>query len=217
MNISIGISRKSVFGITEGISVTIAQHNGGKPTFDELWASDNEAPKLDIYYREAIGDLERALQRWLVSSTGQFNLQAVGDDYNLKLKVSDSWPGKLTGLLENKIQDYLVHCLTEGWLNDFPVQVKRDYTALAVHDISDITYILSLKDLAFKEYVRAMDDAETEERNTHGTLAGRNGRDNAAVCVQQDYTDWSGVPRFVKYRKEYHGKENEQESDSADL
>lgn len=65
MKIEITISRKGVMGITEGISVTIAQHNGGMPSFDQLWASDSEAPKLDIYYREGISDLERRLEKWL--------------------------------------------------------------------------------------------------------------------------------------------------------
>lgn len=36
MKIEITISRKGVMGITEGISVTIAQHNGGTPSYDQL-------------------------------------------------------------------------------------------------------------------------------------------------------------------------------------
>ena len=78
-------------GITEGISVTISQHNGGTPSFEQLWASDSESPKLDIYYREGISDLERRLEKWLQESSAQFDLQATGEDYKLKLNVSRSW------------------------------------------------------------------------------------------------------------------------------
>ena len=61
----ISITRKSVMGIVEGISIIIAQKNDGTPTFEQLWASESEGRKLDIYYREAIGDLERRVTRQL--------------------------------------------------------------------------------------------------------------------------------------------------------
>lgn len=164
MEIKIVISRKGVMGITEGISVTIAQHNGGTPSFDQLWASDAESPKLDIYYREGISDLERRLEKWLQESSAQFDLQATGDDYTLRLDVSRSWPKRLEGLLKNKIQDYLVHTVTAGWLNDFEgISVKQDYQAMAAQDLDDIVYIVGLKSFAFAEKERAGETDKGEE------------------------------------------------------
>lgn len=151
-------------GITEGISVTISQHNGGTPTFEQLWASDSESPKLDIYYREGISDLERRLEKWLQESSAQFDLQAIGEDYKLKLNVSRSWPTRLEGLLKNKVQDYLVHTVTAGWLNDFEgISVKQDYQAMAAQDLDDIVYIVGLKSFGFAEKERAGETDKDEE------------------------------------------------------
>lgn len=159
-------------GITEGISVTIAQHNGGTPSFDQLWASDSEAPKLDIYYREGISDLERRLEKWLEKSSAQFDLQAIGDDYTLRLDVSRSWPTRLDGLLKNKVQDYLVHTVTAGWLNDFEgVSVKQDYQAMAAQDLNDIVYIVGLKSFGFAEKERAGESDKDAESD--GSAQGR--------------------------------------------
>ena len=159
-------------GITEGISVTIAQHNGGTPSFDQLWASDSEAPKLDIYYREGISDLERRLEKWLEKSSAQFDLQATGDDYTLRLDVNRSWPTRLDGLLKNKVQDYLVHTVTAGWLNDFEgVSVKQDYQAMAAQDLDDIVYIVGLKSFGFAEKERAGESDKDAESD--GSAQGR--------------------------------------------
>ena len=159
-------------GITEGISVTIAQHNGGTPSFEQLWASDAEGPKLDIYYREAISDLERRLEKWLTASSSQFDLQATGDDYTLRLDVNRSWPTRLDGLLKNKVQDYLVHTVTAGWLNDFEgVSVKQDYQAMAAQDLDDIVYIVGLKSFGFAEKERAGESDKDAESD--GSAQGR--------------------------------------------
>lgn len=159
-------------GITEGISVTISQHNGGTPSFEQLWASDSEGPKLDIYYREGISDLERRLEKWLQESSAQFDLQAIGEDYKLKLNVSRSWPTRLEGLLKNKVQDYLVHTVTAGWLNDFEgISVKQDYQAMAAQDLDDIVYIVGLKSFGFAEKERAGETDKDEE--TDGSAQGR--------------------------------------------
>ena len=58
--ITIKIVKKSVMGVVEGLSATIAQHNP-EVDFQTVWASDAEEAKLDIYYREAITDLENFL------------------------------------------------------------------------------------------------------------------------------------------------------------
>lgn len=159
-------------GITEGISVTIAQHNGGTPSFDQLWASNSEAQKLDIYYREGISDLERRLEKWLEKSSAQFDLQATGDDYTLRLDVNRSWPTRLDGLLKNKVQDYLVHTVTAGWLNDFEgVSVKQDYQAMAAQDLDDIVYIVGLKSFGFAEKERA--EESDKDAESDGSAQGR--------------------------------------------
>ena len=61
--ITIKIVKKSVMGVVEGLSATIAQHNP-EEDFQTVWASDGEEAKLDIYYREAITDLENFLARF---------------------------------------------------------------------------------------------------------------------------------------------------------
>ena len=91
MEISITIERKSVLGVVEGISATIGQHNGGEPSFRQLWASDSESPKLDIWWRDGITDLEGSLMKWAVQTTSQFDLQGVGEDLTLTLGVDDRW------------------------------------------------------------------------------------------------------------------------------
>lgn len=159
-------------GIVEGISATIARHNGGSPSFEELWASDSESPKLDIYYREAIGDLERRLLDWVVKSSGQFDLQSAGEDYHLTLDVAASWPARLTGLLGNKIQDYLVHSVTAGWLYDFEgLTVKQDYVQMASQDLDDIWYIVGLRSFSFEEHERQGEEDKDGNDGIAGTVA----------------------------------------------
>lgn len=48
--ITIKIVKKSVMGVVDGLSATIAQHNP-EVDFQSVWASDAEEAKLDIYYR----------------------------------------------------------------------------------------------------------------------------------------------------------------------
>jgi hypothetical protein len=154
-------------GLVEGISITISQHNGGTPSFEQLWASDSESPKLDIYYREAISDLEKALSHYVVTSTAMFDLQALGSDYVLQLKLADTWSDKLTGVLKNKIQDYLVHVVTAGWLNDFDgVTVKQDYQAMSAQDIEDIKYLCCQKTFSFTEHQRTGDSASDTDNES---------------------------------------------------
>lgn len=189
MNIEVRISRKSVMGIVEGISVTISQHNGGSPTFEQLWASDGESAKLDIYYREAISDLERRLSKQLAQSSSQWDLQAEGADYVLRLTVAESWPTRLHGLLSNKVQDYLVHTVTAGWLNDFEsLSVKQDYQSMAAADLEDVAYLAGLKSFAFGEKARA--DEEVKGDNSYTTEAGSRGADSEKG--ENDYVTEAG-------------------------
>lgn len=160
--IEVSIERNKVMGIVEGLSIIIAQKNG-VASFESLWASKDERRKLDIYYREAIGDLEQRLMDWLSVSHQQFALRTDGqeDDYILKIRSRRFWPMRLQGLLGNKVQDYMVHSITASWLNDFQgLEVKSDYAAMAASDLGGIRSILEQREFGFDEQDRGNDNAE---------------------------------------------------------
>ena len=171
--VTITIRRQDIYSIAEGISITISQHNGGTPTYEQLWASKSESRKLDIYYREAIGDLERRLMTWEKAVSAQFDMNADGSDYTLQLEMSRFWPTRLEGLLANKIQDYLVHAVTAGWLNDFTgLEVKQDYQAMAAGDLTDIREIIHQRGFDFPDEERA-EDTDEKDVNEGGDASAR--------------------------------------------
>lgn len=159
--ITIKIVKKSVMGVVEGLSATIAQHNP-EVDFQTVWASDGEEAKLDIYYREAITDLENFLARFSSSTTQQFDLQALADDFSITIKTLVSWPPRLSGVLTNQIQNYLVHAILAGWLSDFPDMNHTDYASMVASDLDAIKEILLKKDFSFAEAARTADDTEKE-------------------------------------------------------
>lgn len=159
--ITIKIVKKSVMGVVEGLSATIAQHNP-EVDFQTVWASDGEEAKLDIYYREAITDLENFLARFSSSTTQQFDLQALADDFSITIKTLVSWPPRLSGVLTNQIQNYLVHAILAGWLSDFPDMNHTDYASMGASDLDAIKEILLKKDFSFAEAARTADDTEKE-------------------------------------------------------
>ena len=182
--ITIDILRSNIYSIAEGISVAISQHNGGTPSYEQLWASPDEARKLDIYYREAVGDLERNLMRWVSEAAAQFDLTKTGTDYTIILDMARFWPLKLQGLLANKIQDYLVHAVTSGWLNDFEgLSIKQDYKAIAANDINDIHLIICQRAFTFTEGLR-QDDDDTKSDGRQGREAKLRHRDNTLDDAQ---------------------------------
>ena len=144
-------------GVVEGLSATIAQHNP-EVDFQTVWASDGEEAKLDIYYREAITDLENFLARFSSSTTQQFDLQALADDFTITIKTLASWPPRLTGVLTNQIQNYLVHAILAGWLSDFPDMNHTDYASMGASDLEAIKEVLLKKDFSFAEAERTADD-----------------------------------------------------------
>ena len=148
-------------GVVEGLSSTIAQHNP-EVDFQTVWASDGEEAKLDIYYREAITDLENFLARFSSSTTQQFDLQALADDFSINIKTLVSWPPRLSGVLTNQIQNYLVHAILAGWLSDFPDMNHTDYASMGVSDLEAIKEVLLKKDFRFVEAARTADDTEKE-------------------------------------------------------
>ena len=155
--IAIKIVKKSVMGVVEGLSATIAQHNP-EVDFQTVWASDGEEAKLDIYYREAITDLENFLARFSSSTTQQFDLQALADDFTITIKTLASWPPRLSGVLTNQIQNYLVHAIIAGWLSDFPDMNHTDYASMGASDLEAIKEVLLKKDFSFAEAERTADD-----------------------------------------------------------
>lgn len=155
--ITIKIVKKSVMGVVEGLSATIAQHNP-EVDFQTVWASDAEEAKLDIYYREAITDLENFLARFSSSTTQQFDLQALADDFTITIKTLASWPPRLSGVLTNQIQNYLVHAILAGWLSDFPDMNYADYASMGASDLEAIKEVLLKKDFSFAEAERTADD-----------------------------------------------------------
>lgn len=159
--ITIKIIKKSVMGVVEGLSATIAQHNP-EVDFQSVWASDAEEAKLDIYYREAITDLENFLARFSSSTTQKFDLQALADDFSINIVTLASWPPRLSGVLSNQIQNYLVHAIIAGWLNDFPDMAHTDYASMGASDLDAIKEILLKKDFSFAEAERKADDTTKE-------------------------------------------------------
>lgn len=161
--VTINILKKSVMGVVEGLSASIAQHNPDVD-FSAIWASDAEEPKLDIYYREAITDLESQLSKWTSSTSTQFDLQALADDLQLTIKNLANWPSRFSGLLSNQIQNYLVHAIMAGWLNDFPEIKTTDYVSVGAADLESIKEILLKKEFSFVESDRATDATTKEDK-----------------------------------------------------
>lgn len=205
--ITIKIVKKSVMSVVEGLSVTIAQHNP-EVDFQTVWASEGEEAKLDIYYREAITDLENFLARFSSSTTQQFDLQALADDFSITIKTLVYWPPRLSGVLTNQIQNYLVHAILAGWLSDFPDMNHTDYASMGASDLEAIKEVLLKKDFSFAEAARIADDTEKEGSSAVGAEA-RNGDavdkdeqrgvkgsernpDFVSQHFHQDFVDWSG-------------------------
>ena len=170
--ITIKIIKKSVMGVVEGLSATIAQHNP-EVDFQTVWASDGEEAKLDIYYREAITDLENFLARFSSSTTQKFDQQALADDFSINIVTLASWPPRLSGVLSNQIQNYLVHAIIAGWLSDFPDMAHTDYASMGASDLDAIKEILLKKDFSFAEAERKADD--TTKEGSSAMASARNG------------------------------------------
>lgn len=185
--ITIKIVKKSVMGVVEGLSATIAQHNP-EVDFQTVWASDGDEAKLDVYYREAITDLENFLARFSSSTTQQFDLQALADDFSITIKTLVSWPPRLSGVLTNQIQNYLVHAILAGWLSDFPDMNHTDYASMGASDLEAIKEVLLKKDFCFAEAERTADDTvkegssavDAEARGTDATVKDGNTLDAEA-------------------------------------
>lgn len=180
--ITINIIKKSVMGLVEGISATIAKHNP-EVDFQTIWASDSEEPVLDIHYREAITDLENFLARFTSETSGLFDLQAQADDFSISIRTMSNWPPRLSGVLSNLVQNYLAHAMVAGWLSDFPDIKTTDYAGMGVKDLDDIKEILLKKDFCFREVARGADTEAKVE-----VVAGADARgDDAETKAEVDF------------------------------
>lgn len=218
--ITIKIVKKSVMGVVEGLSATIAQHNP-EVDFQTVWASDGEEAKLDIYYREAITDLENFLARFSSSTTQQFDLQALADDFSINIKTLVSWPPRLSGVLTNQIQNYLVHAILAGWLSDIPDMTHTDYASMGASDLEAIKEVLLKKDFRFVEAARTADD--TEKEGSSAVDAEARGRDGVEKDHRYSPTERRGVDEMEKNasssstseRKEDEAEKNSNSSSSS--
>ena len=177
-------------GVVEGLTATIAQHNP-EVDFQTIWASDSEEGKLDIHYREAITDLESFLSRFTSATSGLFDLQALADDYVITIRTHSNWPPRLSGVLSNQIQNYLVHAVMAGWLSDFPDIKTADFAGMGVKDLDDIKELLLKKDFRFAEEARHQDDSH---KQGNGAAAGNRSSDAEAkvengVAVGERFSD----------------------------
>jgi hypothetical protein len=168
--ITINIIKKSVMGLVEGISATIAKHNP-EVDFQTMWASDSEEPVLDIHYREAITDLENFLARFTSETSGLFDLQAQADDFSISIRTMSNWPPRLSGVLSNLVQNYLAHAMVAGWLSDFPDIKTTDYAGMGASDLDAIKGILLKKDFCFREVARHGDEELKEISEARGAEA----------------------------------------------
>lgn len=208
--ITIKIIKKSVMGVVEGLTATIAQHNSDVD-FQSVWASDAEEARLDIYYREAITDLENFLARFSSSTTQQFDLQALADDFSITIKTLVSWPPRLSGVLTNQIQNYLVHAILVGWLSDFPDMNHMDYASMGASDIEAIKEILLKKDFSFAEAERKADDTEKEgssavdavARGSDATVKDGNTLDAEARNVDEVDKDGQSGPKGSERNQDF--------------
>lgn len=212
--ITIKIVKKSVMGVVEGLSATIAQHNP-EVDFQTVWASDGEEAKLDIYYREAITDLENFLARFSSSTTQQFDLQALADDFTITIKTLASWPPRLSGVLTNQIQNYLVHAILAGWLSDFPDMNHTDYASMGASDLEAIKEVLLKKDFSFAEAERTADDTVKDGSSAVDAVArGGDGVEKNSSFSPTDRRAVDGVAKNASSSSASERKEDEAGKDS---
>ena len=212
--ITIKIVKKSVMGVVEGLSATIAQHNP-EVDFQTVWASDGEEAKLDIYYREAITDLENFLARFSSSTTQQFDLQALADDFQISIKTLASWPPRLSGVLTNQIQDYLVHAILAGWLSDFPDMNHTDYASMGASELEAIKEVLLKKNFSFAEAERTADDTVKDGSSAVDAVArGGDGVEKNSSFSPTERRAVDGVAKNASSSSASERKEDEAGKDS---
>lgn len=212
--ITIKIVKKSVMGVVEGLSATIAQHNP-EVDFQTVWASDGEEAKLDIYYREAITDLENFLARFSSSTTQQFDLQALADDFQISIKTLASWPPRLSGVLTNQIQNYLVHAIIAGWLSDFPDMNHTDYASMGASDLEAIKEVLLKKDFSFAEAERTADDTVKDGSSAVDAVArGGDGVEKNSSFSSTERRAVDGVAKNASSSSASERKDDAAEKDS---
>ncbi len=163
MMLTLTIERLKVMHVVEGISATIAQHNGGTIPFTLMWASEGERKKLDIWWRESIVLIESELMKWAQMTSGQFDTQSEGEDYTISLTLPSQWDEKLTGLLQNRIQQFFIHNIIASWIGDFKDVAAPNYSVLSSADLEGVMSVLLYRNLAFEAGERQTDNDDHSE------------------------------------------------------
>ena len=178
MDSNIHISRGSVLGTVEGITATMALHSG--LPMEKLWASAGDSAKLDIWWKEGVTALETALKRWLKAGSGPHDLLAAGDDCALTLEGSDRWNVRLTGVLTNRMQEYLVYRVTAGWLRDMPetADAAARYVTAGEEALSAVLRLLAEQRLTVQDSARAADDDAHRVPEPVACASGRHADDD---------------------------------------
>ena len=163
MMLTLTIERLKVMHVVEGLSATIAQHNGGTIPFPLMWASEGERKKLDIWWRESIVLIESELMKWAQMTSGQFDTQSEGEDYTISLTLPSQWDEKLTGLLQNRIQQFFIHNIIASWIGDFKDVAAPNYSVLSSADLEGVMSVLLYRNLAFEAGERQTDNDDHSE------------------------------------------------------
>ena len=171
MRHEIVISRTAVYGIVEGLTVDASQKTD--VPFDTIWASGSDSAKLDIWWRAGINDLEQNLRQHLQMSSVTFDLMASGHDYLLSLDMHPRWNTRLSGLLANRVQEYMIYSVMGGWISDMNISGLPDYQTMSADAITGITDIILSKRLDYTEGDRHdsgdhKKDASEGDNNTYG-------------------------------------------------
>ena len=155
------------------------------------------------------------MARFSSSTTQQFDLQALADDFSITIKTLVSWPPRLSGVLTNQIQNYLVHAILAGWLSDFPDMNHTDYASMGASDLEAIKEVLLKKDFSFAEAERTADD--TEKEGSSAVDAEARGSDAVVKDHRYSSTERRGVDEMEKDASSSSTsdrKEDEAEKDS---
>lgn len=169
--VDIEISKTMVLKLVEALSVNIGRKNPGVD-FETLWASEGDEKLLDIYYKEAVTDLENMLKKWILDTSDKIDVnEYVDDEYVLHLGLSDKWPERLKDLLDSKVQEYLAHATLAGWVSCLANLEIGSYKEIATTDIDTIISIITRL------------EAESQGRSRHGD------RINTDTCLQENIGD----------------------------
>ena len=192
MTITLSIDKKKIYDQVEGLTVMLVQKNPEGPKWNELWASPSDEEKLDMGWREAVSALELAIKKYLIASTGQYDLMKTCGNYSLQLNMGHRWQSKLQGLLGNKLQEYCITAVLGHWMSTFGGDAGEKYITQAASTLVEIVGIMAMQDLAFGEREAAADDAAKPDADASETVAERQADDGKLL---EDAELWQSSAR----------------------